>query len=370
MNGRVTLFVMLLIVSAAGCATAPVRGQSPSARGAAAEFLDDLPPLRRADHTGGAHAPRPFATYAQCQIELVMGGDAGSALAVGRDENAERVTRCLDAAVRERADVLVLPELALALREPLRELVLERLRRTARDEEMVIVAGSYYDKNRQSRLPVIGPGWEELGYKIRPSRYESSPRQGRGMAPGDGLLLVNTPFGRILPLTCVDLISDGAQYVVRNLATRGQVDVIVNINYNPAAWEFMVEANGIARRHPVFVSITNVAGGGDPKAREACRQSGDTGRCYGNSSLFANLRDRDADCPNCARATLDLVERPFLAGTARALPYDTVVAVVPPFQDALLVYDLNLRLTREPATTNAPDQGYPTVRNVRRVPLQ
>jgi hypothetical protein len=30
----------------------------------------------------------------------------------------------------------------------------------------------------------------------------------------------------------------------------------------------------------------------------------------------------------------------------------------------------NLRLTREPATTNAPDQGYPTVRNLRRVPLQ
>jgi len=65
----------------------------------------------------------------------------------------------------------------------------------------------------------------------------------------------------------------------------------------------------------------------------------------------------------------DLIEAPFKSGKVRSLPYDTLVAVVPPWNEAMLVYDLNLRLTREPATTNAPDQGYPTVRNVRRVPL-
>jgi len=73
------------------------------------------------------------------------------------------------------------------------------------------------------------------------------------MVPGDELIAITTPFGRILPLTCVDLISDGVQYVIRNLATRNQIDVIANVNFNPAGWEFMVEANSIARRHPVFV---------------------------------------------------------------------------------------------------------------------
>ncbi len=334
------------------------------------EFLGDLPTLRRVEHIVPGTLPRAFATYAQCQTELTVHSDEETGLPVGDDQNAGRVSLCLEAAVREGANVLILPELSLALREPVRKEAMERLRQAAHERQMIIVAGSYYDSNRQSRLPVIGPDWEELGYKIRPSRFESSPRQGRGMTPGDGLLLVSTPFGRVVPLTCVDLISDGVQYELRNLATRAQVDVIANLNFNPAAWEFMIEANSIARRHPVFVSITNVAGAGDRKAQEECRKTGDTGYCYGNSSLFANLRERESDCPNCAKSIMDLLERPFLAGSARALPYDTLVAVAPPFQNALLVYDLNLRLHREPATTNAPDQGYPTVKNIRRVTLQ
>jgi predicted amidohydrolase len=338
-------------------------------RSAVNEFVGDLPAIRRTDHLGREGSVRAYATYAQCQIELSLGTDQKTALPVVGDENAHRIADCLAAAVSERADVLILPELSLAFREPKRKEVLESIRRTAREHQMVVLAGSYYDSNRASRLPVVGPDWEELGYKLHPSRFESSPRQGRGMSPGKEVILVATPFGRIVPLTCVDLISDGVQYAIRNLATRGQVDVIANVNFNPAAWEFMIEANSIARRHPVFVSITNAASAGDPKLQEDCQRTGDTGYCYGNSSLFANLRERDSDCPNCARSILDLLGPPFTSGSTRTLPYDSLVAVVPPFQAAVLVYDLNLRLTREPATTNAPDQGYPTVRNVRRVPL-
>jgi predicted amidohydrolase len=334
------------------------------------EFVNDLPALRRADHVGREDTVRAFATYAQCQIELTVGADDKTSLPVVPDANAQAISDCLAVAVREQANVLILPELSMAFREPKRKELLESVRRIAREHQMIVLAGSYYDADRQSRLPVIGPDWEELGYKIHPSRFESSPRQGRGMTPGKELLLVATPFGRIMPLTCVDLISDGAQYVIRNLATRGQVDVIANVNFNPAAWEFMIEANSLARRHPVFVSITNVASAGDPRLQEECQRTGDTGYCYGNSSVFANLRERDTDCPNCARSIIDLLGPPFTAGPARTLPYDSLVASVPPFQNAMLVYDLNLRLSREPATTNSPDQGYPTVRNVRRVPLK
>jgi hypothetical protein len=234
---------------------------------------------------------------------------------------------------------------------------------------MVILAGSFYDSNRQSRLPVIGPGWEELGYKLKPSRFEASPRYGLGMKEGKELLLLDTVFGRIMPLTCVDLISDSAQYRVRNLATRNQVDVLANLNFNPAAWEFLIEGNSLSRRHPVVVSITNVSGSPDPKRRAECLQKGDNGYCFGNSALFASLREKETDCPNCVKAVADLVEPVFKTGDARSLPYDTLVAVVPPFQEAMLVYDVNLRMLREPAATNAPDQGYPVVRNVRRVPL-
>jgi len=176
-------------------------------------------------------------------------------------------------------------------------------------------------------------------------------------------------FGRIIPLTCVDLISDAVQYSVRNLATRGQVDVVANVNFNPAAWEFMIEGNGIARRHPVIVSITNVSGSPDPKVKAECRQKGDNGYCFGNSALFASMRERSSDCPNCAGAVSDLVDPVFKTGSVRSLPYDTLVAAIPPFQEGMLIYDVNLRLIREPASTNAPDQGYPVVRNVKRIML-
>jgi predicted amidohydrolase len=365
---RLASIVSALIGCGLVTAAASSPGRPPQGR-ASNEFLGDLPAVRRVDHLGRDGTVRPYATYAQCQIEVSIGTDQRTALPVVPDENAGKIADCLAAAVSEGANVLILPELSLAFRESKRKEVLETIRRAAREHQMIVLAGSYYDSNRASRLPVIGPDWEELGYKIHPSRFESSPRQGRGMSPGKELLLVATSAGRIMPLTCVDLISDGVQYTIRNLATRGQVDVIANVNFNPAAWEFMIEANSLARRHPVFVSITNVASAGDAKLQEDCQRTGDTGYCYGNSSLFANLRERDSDCPNCARSIVDLLGPPFTAGPARALPYDSLVAVVPPFQGAVLVYDLNLRLTREPATTNAPDQGYPTVRNVRRVPL-
>lgn len=372
MRGRIVWTVAVLIGWGAitgGCHRNASIPQPLPQHGSLKEFDDDLPALRRVDHLGPAGTLRAFATYAQCQFEFSLGSDPDTSLPIVPDENAPKIAGCLAVAVREKANVLILPELALAFRESARREVLDSIRRVARENQMVVLAGSYYDVNRQSRLPVIGPDWEELGYKIHPSRFESSPRQGRGMNPGEGLLIIGTPYGRILPLTCVDLISDGVQYAIRNLATRGQVDVIANVNFNPAAWEFMIEANSIARRHPVFVSITNVATAGDPKTQEDCRRTGDNGYCYGNSSLFANLRERDADCPNCAKSIADLLAPPFMSGTIRALAYDTVVAVIPPHQSAVLIYDLNLRLIREPATTNAPDQGYPTVRNVRRVIL-
>jgi predicted amidohydrolase len=359
--------LILLLVPALGVAmSAGPRAQSRSQ--VPVEFGGDLPDIRRIDHVG-REAVRPFATYAQCQIELTITGDDTTSLPVVSDDNAPKIADCVAAAAREHANVVILPELSLAFREAKRLEVLDAIRRLAREHQMIVLAGSYYDAARASRLTVIGPDWEELGYKIHPSRFESSPRQGRGMTPGKDLILIATPFGRILPLTCVDLISDGVQYVIRNLATRGQVDVIANVNFNPAAWEFMVEANSLTRRHPVFVSITNAASAGDRKLQEDCQRTGDTGYCYGNSSLFANLREKDTDCPDCARSILDLLAPPFVAGSARALPYDALVAVVPPFESAMLVYDLNLRLVREPATTNAPDQGYPTVRNARRIPL-
>lgn len=46
------------------------------------------------------------------------------------------------------------------------------------------------------------------------------------------------------------------------------------------------------------------------------------------------------------------------------MAFDHVVADLDAGKEALLVSELNLRLPRIPQTTNAPDQGYPPVREI------
>jgi hypothetical protein len=49
--------------------------------------------------------------------------------------------------------------------------------------------------------------------------------------------------------------------------------------------------------------------------------------------------------------------------------YEMLIAHIPPGKEGVLIYDLNLRLIRTPSETNAPDQGYPTIRNIRTIPI-
>jgi predicted amidohydrolase len=364
--------IILILAGLTGCTGMICNGPAgmPSSSAVLAEkaaAAADLPPIRRVDLRLG-QPYKPFATYGQCQIELSYKVDPASGLPVIAEASRAKVEACLELAIRSGVHVLILPELALAYQEATRNRLVETLKKTARKQSILIIAGSFYDADRYGRLPVIGPEGEVYGYKMRPSRFEASPRYGFGMKEGRNLLLLDTVFGRIVPIACSDLLSDSVQYAVRNLATRGQVDVIVNVNFNPASWEFLIEGNSIARRHPVVITITNVSGSSNPAMKAACRKR-DSGYCFGNTALFASLRGKESDCPNCEKAVADLVEPAFKDNGVRMLPYDTLVATVPPFQEGMLIYDVNLRLLREPAATNAPDQGYPVVRNVRRIPL-
>lgn len=367
------LIASVLVFVLSGCASV-VHDRAPSLEqdnklyepASVSEFQSDLVPLRRIDHRGTVPIV-PFATYGQCQIDLPLSESKGWELSAMLEDNMAKVRACIATAEKEHVNVLILPELALAFNESARRTLIDELKGVASRSRMIIVAGSYYDTQRFSRLVVVGPDWYEEGYKVHPSRYEASPAYGIGMQSGQELLLIDTPYGRILPITCVDLISDSVQYQARNLANRGQLDVLLNLNYNPASWEFLIEANSIARRHGIFVAITNISVW--PSTKDTCQKNGDNGTCGGNTALFGSVRSDPKDCPNCIQTLLQQLPVNFLTAGKRSVPYDSLVAVVPPLQESLLVYDLNLRLLREPANTNAPDQGYPTIRNVHSVPL-
>jgi len=376
-----TVIFMLLITVTLSCSPLHPRSSSPQPREQthsliedtrAPAALTDLPPVRIVKLLSGK-PPLSFARFGQCQFIFSLDQDGATGLPVVPADYEAKIKQCLDIANNEHINVLVLPELALSFRENVRTKIIDRARATAAQSDMLIIAGSFYDVQRFSRLAVITGKGLELGYKLRPSRFEASPRFGLGMTPGESLLVLHTPYGRLAVITCVDLISDAVQYTLRNLATRNEIDAIININYNPAAWEFLVEANGIARRHPVFVSITNVAG--ELSEKERCFPNGqpkDDGLCYGNSALFGSIRTRDKDCPNCFKTIEEFVGDQFkvMPNGPRSIPYDTMLANIPIFEEAMLVYELNLRMKQEPAATNAPDQGYPTVRGLRRVPLK
>ncbi len=337
---------------------------------------DEAVAIKLVDHSTGH--PEHFVKFAQCQIEIELEGDGRGLyrVATGKERDLRtRINACVSQALKDGVKVLIMPELTMAFPPGLLSEVVGGLRKTADESGMIVVAGSYYDADRYSRLVVLGPGWEELGYKIRPSRMESCPKDSMGMNAKGQLLVVRSDYGTFAIITCVDLISDEVQSRIRELANSGIIDVVININDNPAAWEFLVEANSIVRRHPIFASVTNVAmpaGTGD--AYEG-KSPVDHGTSYGNSAIFADLRDAAKDYPDNSGPIVDSLPDHFLEDwgvdpstgkevKTRRIPYDHLVGVLPAFQEGMLEYELNIRLKREPLSTNAPDQGYPPIRDL------
>ena len=247
----------------------------------------------------------------------------------------------------------------------------------AKQYDLFIVLGSYYDENRQSRILVITSKGIYRSFKIRPTRFEASPVKGKGMVNGDTLLVFQTKYGDILPITCVDLISDDVQYITRYLANDKIIEVLVNINWNPATWEFMREASALVNRHPIFASITNnivdstkVRGWKKRPYTSYCEFSG-YGE-YGYSSLFGSMRNDQrskllpqlSDCFKKIDASSKDKNPPLLPS------YQNLISTVEPGVEAMMTYELNLRVTRLPKVTQAPDQGYPTIRNIEIIPLK
>ena len=227
--------------------------------------------------------------------------------------------QCLTAAHEQQIDVLILPELALILPEADRKAFLARAEEIARQENRLIITGSFFDKERYNRSVIVTPPEQTIfGYKMKPSIFEVSTLAGKGMTPGRELYLLKTEFGNIMVVTCVDLISDEVQYVVRHLATTDQLDVLVNINYNPAAKEFLVEANSLARRHPLFVTLTNVSSDKKNELRQ-----------YGHTSIFADLDDwypKDY----IERLPADFTEKTSQNTLQLQLPFDHLVGDIRP----------------------------------------
>jgi hypothetical protein len=230
---------------------------------------------------------------------------------------------------------------------------------------MIVIAGTFYDEKGRCKNVNILPGKTIYSYKIRPSIFEASPFYGKGMSFADTLFLFETKYGNFMPLVCVDLISDDANYTVRNLSNKGRIDMLININFNPKSQEFMREASAMTVRHPLFVSLTNICCHGEVK-----RYTWDDDE-YGNTSIFGSVNDffqteitKSLPSFYCVS---DTINGNVVVKTNPA--YKTMLGIINPGEEALLMYDINLRVTRAPQENNAPDQGYPTIKNLKIINL-
>jgi NOL1/NOP2/fmu family ribosome biogenesis protein len=199
----------------------------------------------------------------------------------------QKIMQGLEISIQNKANIVIFPELVLALEDATRKKIIEILIQKAKQYEMIIICGSFYNSERKNSSVIITPNGELNGDKIRPSRIETNPLNGYGMKTGEKVAYLRTKYGNIIVVTCADLISDDVQYIIRRMSNLGILDLCININYNPASWEFMREASAIVKRHPLFFTITN---SDNPKD-----SANDDGYSYGNTSIFASIHKENAE---------------------------------------------------------------------------
>ena len=318
-----------------------------------AQFNPGLPYVKFVDYQ--PENRQWFVRFGQFQLNFDFERNPanGLVLVVNPAAYVEKLFRCLDIAKEQKLNVIIFPEVSMALPEALFRQAVARLQQYSAKNDAIIIAGTFYGDDRRCRNITFLPTGMQYSYKTRPSIFEVSSVAGEGMLTTDTLHVFRTKYGNLLTLVCVDLISDDANYVARSLSNRGMIDMMININYNPKSQEFMREASAMTVRHPLFVSLTNIS-----LFQPGCTQDTDE---YGNTSLFGSINNSYfkgkllKNIPDCYKTADKKELQPA---------YKNLLGIVNPEMEGLLMYDLNLRVIRTPWENNAPDQGYPTVKGV------
>lgn len=321
------------------------------------ELEIDFPFIKEVEYKGDIQVD--FARYAICQLKYDFVDTIQGLQRINNiKETKKRIIALSNKAIDNEVNVLIFPELVLAFDSKNRNEILNYLRKISRENDMIIIAGSFYNEYRENTVPIVTPNGIDYSYKIKQSIFEVSPLYNEGMMRGDTLVVISSKYGKILPIVCVDLISDEIQFIARYLSNKNKINTLVNITYNPAAPEFMREMSAIVKRHRLFGIIANVTYPKNDESTECIDNS------YGNSSVFATLFTQQTK-------TVGLISKCFKdCGNESLLPsYSTLVSQLDPNIQGMIVVDLNLSTVCPPKRTNAPDQGYPTVKNLQIIKL-
>ncbi len=132
----------------------------------AQELKIDFPYIKQVetDH----EIPVEFVRYGICQLRYEMTETKDGLYTISNPEkHLENIGKLTAIATNNGVNVLVFPELSLAFADDIRKKTIQDLSKIAKENDMIIIAGSFYNGNKQNTVPVIMPGKIEYSYKIK-----------------------------------------------------------------------------------------------------------------------------------------------------------------------------------------------------------
>ncbi|AKB26311.1 hypothetical protein MSMTP_2842 [Methanosarcina sp. MTP4] len=168
-----------------------------------------------------------------------------------KQKTKTKILQTLDIAQREKVNIVCLPELCMC-EECLSEI-------ENRYSDMIVIAGSYYDKEGHNVCRVVMDSDRNIlpaQFKITPSVFEDSSICGSGMVPGEKTNIYDeTPFGKFAVLICRDF---GNYYD----SLRNKTDILFVPSYNSASDRFHQLAHSHVSDSLAYVVIANASNKG------------------------------------------------------------------------------------------------------------
>lgn len=165
----------------------------------------------------------------------------------------EKVFKILDIAAKEKVNIVCLPELCMC-EEWLTDI-------EKRYQEMVVIAGSYYDEGKHNVCNIIMDSDRNIfppQFKINPSDFENSIVCGLGMVPGKKINIYDeTLFGKFVVLICKDFGESCSDF-----KRRLDIDFLFVPSFNSANRRFHQFAHDYVENSLSYVIISNTAKNG------------------------------------------------------------------------------------------------------------
>ncbi len=223
------------------------RGTHPRPPGYELEYreLDDARPVP---------SSRVRVAVAQADVRLEDHEQRGSGL-LGLRRSAvaptlERLARLVEEAARAHADLVLFPELAADLAHPE---IAETLAALARAHRMLIVPGSFHDREREANVARAigpeGPLWEQEKH-IPATLTLAGRRFTEGIRPSSSrkVVVAGTRWGRIAIVICRDYLDLDLRAALRH--AEPPVDLVLNPAFTPVTADF--EAVHLEARRAIY----------------------------------------------------------------------------------------------------------------------